>query len=386
MSARRFSTPQFTIVIDGERLERLTGLRSDEGIVSLFLRFEPRLIYERAIALTTFKSAWKRFEDREPSDKWKEAARRERGRIEAFLNDWAPISRGIAVFACEPAGLWETIPLAAPLTTRLSVDSTTWTRPLALLLDESPRLVVCVVQRDKATLYVSQQRETELAASLESDVPGRHRQGGWSQARFQRHREFHAGQHLEEVVGALVELHQKEPFERLILGGTSEITSEIERRLPNSLRSRLIDTLPVDVKHDSREEILERAQASNENAERREEQALVQSIVDQAAAAGRGALGLEATLLALMEGRIEKLVLTEEFAHTGWECGRCQYVSATAPDRCPLCGAEGQSAPNLADVAVERVIQGGAAVNFIFEGAAHELLSSKGEIGALLRF
>ncbi|HJS75548.1 MAG TPA: Vms1/Ankzf1 family peptidyl-tRNA hydrolase, partial [Vicinamibacteria bacterium] len=233
------------------------------------------MLYERDIALTTFKSAWKRFERRESSERWKEAGRRERGRIESFLSEWSPVTRGIAIFACEPAGVWEAIPLAVPLTTHLSVDSGTWTRPLAMLLDESPRLVACVVQRDKATLYLSQQREAELKAKVESDVPGRHDQGGWSQARFARHREFLVGQHLDGVVDALVELDERAPFDRLILGGTSEITSEIERRLPTPLRSRLIDRIPVDVKHESPEDILEKARASNENAERREEKSLV---------------------------------------------------------------------------------------------------------------
>jgi peptide chain release factor subunit 1 len=373
-------------VIDREKLERLANLRSDDGIVSLYLRFEPRLLYERGIALTAFKSAWKRFELRESSEQWKEAARRERGRLEGFLSEWSPITRGIATFACEPAGLWEAIPLAAPLTTRLSVDSTTWTRPLAMLLDESPRFAACVVQRDKAALYVSQQRESELAAKVESEVPGRHHQGGWSQARFERHREFHVDQHLDGVIDALVELYERAPFDRLILGGTVEITNEIERRLPAELRSRLIDRIPVDVKHESREDILEKALASNESAERREEQSLVETIVEEAGAGGRGALGLEATLGALLEGRVDKMVLIADFERTGWECGRCPYVSVTELDRCPLCASEGHPVPNVADVAVERVILGSGGVNFIFEGPAHEILSAKGGVGALLRF
>jgi peptide chain release factor subunit 1 len=373
-------------VIDSEKLEWLANLRSDDGIVSLYLRFDPRLLYERGIALTAFKSAWRRFALRESSERWKEAALRERPRIETFLNDWSPVTRGIATFACEPAGLWGAIPLAVPLTTRRSVDSVTWTRPLAMLLDESPRLVACVVQRDKAALYVSQQREAELAGKVESDVPGRHHQGGWSQARFERHREFHVDQHLDDVVEALVELHERTPFDRLTLGGTMEITSEIERRLPTSLRSRLIDKIPVDVKHESMDDILEKALASNESAERREEQSLVETIVEEAGAGGRGALGLESTLEALLEGRIDKVVLIADLEIVGWECGRCPYLSVMELDRCLLCGSEGHSLPNVVDAAVERVIIGSGKVDFIFDGAAHEMLSANGGIGALLRY
>jgi peptide subunit release factor 1 (eRF1) len=148
----------------------------------------------------------------------------------------------------------------------------------------------------------------------------------------------------------------------------------------------VIDKIPVDVKHESPEDILEKARASNENAERREEKSLVETIVEEAGAGGRGALGLEATLGALLEGRIQKMVLLEGFEHAGWECGRCAYLSVRELDRCLLCGGDGHPLANVADVAVERVILGSGGVDFIFEGPAHEILSAKGGVGALLRF
>lgn len=375
------------MVIDRERLEELARLTSDEGIVSLYLRFEPRLMYERGLATKRFKSAWKRFERREPSDSWKRAARRERDRIETFLNDWAPPEgRGLAIFACEPEGLWEVLPIDAPLPTWLAVATTTQTRPLTQLLDEFPRLLVCVVQRDRATLYVSEQREARRVSSLESDVPGRHSRGGWSQARFARHREFHIEKHLVEVVRELEEIHEKQPFDRLILGGTAEIAAETERLLPEPLRSLLIGSVPVDVKHESEDEILEKARAASRQAERKEEEELVRLISDRAASGGRGVTGLPATLRALSEGRIQQMILAEDFVRDGWECAQCGYAAPSEFGSCPLCGGPAQLTPNVVDGAVERAFLNGAKINYVFEGAAREHLSEIGNVGALLRF
>lgn len=373
-------------MIDEKQLERLARLESDAGIVSAYLRLDPRLMYDRGLAVTKLKSAFERFERRESSKEKKEAARRERRRIESFLNDWTPSGRAIAFFACEPADIWEVIPLSVSLPTLMTVDNTTNTRPLALLLDEFPRILVCVVQRDKATLYVSEQREGTVADSLASEVPGRHSAGGWSQARFGRHTEFHVEKHLQEVVSALEEIDKKEPFDRLILGGTTETTSETERLLPDSIRSRLVASVPVDVKHESEDEILERAREASGKAERKEEEELVGTISERTNAGGRGVLGLDETLRALVDGRIEKMVLIEDLEAPGWECTGCDYVALTELDQCPVCGSEVEAVANIVDVAVERAFLNGAKVDFIFDGPAKNQLEKQGNIGALLRY
>lgn len=373
-------------MIDEKKLEKLARLQSDAGIVSLYLRFEPRLMYDRGLAVTKLKSAFERFDRRERSEEKKRAAGRERRRIESFLNDWTPSGRALAVFACEPADIWEVIPLSVSLPTLVTVDTTTNTRPLALLLDEFPRILVCVVQRDKATLYVSEQREGALADSVTSDVPGRHSTGGWSQARFGRHTEFHVEKHLQEVVSALEEIDKKESFDRLILGGTVETTSETERLLPESIRDRLVASVPVDVKHESEDEILERAREASERAERKEEEELVRTISERTNSGGRGVLGLDETLRALVDGRIEKMVLVEDLEAPGWECPECDYVALTKLDRCPVCGSAVEEVPNIVDVAVERAFLNGAKVDFVFDGPAKDRLSAQGNVGALLRY
>lgn len=373
-------------MIDEARIEQLARLQSDDGILSLYLRFEPRLMYDRGLALTKFKSAYQRFVRREASEKKKAAARRERDRIEEFLADWRPEGRGLVIFACEPAGIWEVISLAVSPPPVLSVNTTTLTRPLTMVLDEFPRLLVCVVQRDKATFYVSEQREAKMAASVVSEVPGKHSTGGWSQARFQRHTEVHVDKHLQEAVAAIEKIHKDQPLDRLILGGTTEMTSETERLLPENLRSRLVESVTINTKQDSEDDILAKAQAANEKAERKEEEELVRTVVDRAESGGRGAIGLDETLHALVDGRIEKLLLTEDLVKPGWQCTECDYVTETETDRCIVCGSEVESTSNIVDVAVEHAFLNGAGVEFVFEGPAQEVLSARGGIGALLRY
>ena len=128
-------------VISHNELERLASLRSDHGIVSAYVKVNPSLMRDRTHPLTGFKGSYKRFARRTRSERWLAVAARERTTIIRFLENWQPRGRGLAIFACEPAGLWEVVSLNVPVASLLHVDVTTHTGVLTQILDEYPRFV-----------------------------------------------------------------------------------------------------------------------------------------------------------------------------------------------------------------------------------------------------
>ena len=58
-------------------IERLAKLKSEHGILSAYVRMDPRLRYLRQQAATQFKGALKEAERRLQESRWKEALKRE---------------------------------------------------------------------------------------------------------------------------------------------------------------------------------------------------------------------------------------------------------------------------------------------------------------------
>jgi peptide subunit release factor 1 (eRF1) len=370
-------------MIQNEQLAELAAVESDEGVVSVYVGVEPRLLYDRGIAMKKLKSAVDRFERSETNERWRRAFERERERIFRYVESWTP-SRGLAIFACEPKSLFAAIPLAVYVPTMVQVDRTTRTGILASIIDEFPRTIIAVVQKDKAAIYVLEQGGRSEPSTIESTIEGRHSQPGWSQSRVQRHKEFHVSQHLKEVVEELQRLQEGAPFDALILGGTAETTAALEKLLPAELLSKLVGTFAVDVKHMTDDEIQEEALRIRERAEREEENRLVQAILDSAAAEDRGVVGLEPTLAAAVDGRVRELAVVEDAATEGAECRACGYLSPSAPGACPRCGGRMEET-NVLERAVERVYLTGGKVNFVFGEAREKLIEREG-MGALLRY
>src|SRR2546426_686041 len=107
--------------------------------------------------------------------------------------------------------------------------------PSRHLMDEYERYAVALVDKEKARLFTIFMGEIEESDAFKDFVPGKHHQGGPSQARYQRHHEAYVHWHLKRVARHLAQILGRRPFDRLILAGPEEATSGLKHLLPHAL-------------------------------------------------------------------------------------------------------------------------------------------------------
>jgi peptide chain release factor subunit 1 len=371
-------------MISRQDLERLAKLKSEHGILTAYVRLDPQLRFVRRQAASQFKGALKAAQGRIQANRWQETLDRESSHILNFLSDSEPAGRGLVIFSCRPDSLWEVLPLEFSVPNLVDIDTTTKTGILAQALEEVPRFIVAVLQRDRTRIYIAEQGTAQPLAQFATEVPGQHKQGGRSQMRFQRHVDFHVTEHLKKVADELESLAEASPFE-LVLGGTDEIVSETLAILPESLRRRVIGKFPVDYKHDTEQQILEHAELVCQNREQFAEANLLDQVVEAAKSGRRGVLGVEPTLSALVEEKVRMLLIANGVAINGSVCTRCDYLSEKTFNICPLCGADAEQR-DVTDRAVEKAILTGAETEVVSSSEARDRLLSEGGVGALLRY
>jgi peptide chain release factor subunit 1 len=372
-------------MITKEDLARLASLHSDEGIVTVYIKVDPRLAYDRGQPSMKFKGAYSRAR-RAADQRTIAALEREHDRILQFLDGWEQRGRGLAMFACAPEKIWEVHELGVGVPSYVVCAPEAETRYLARALDEAPRMAVLMLDGGEARLYIGEQGEFRKLAEHREELPSRHAQGGWSQARFQRHVDFHHSRVLRETADELGRMFYEKGFDRLALVGVDGATKEFAGMLAEPLRQRIIGQFGADFKTETDESILERAGALADEEERSAELALVEQIVNYAGAGGKGTLGLEATLLALIEGKADTIVIVDGLTSQGSLCHNCDYFAAAPFKRCPACDSEDcEALPDVVDHAIDFALLKDTHVNIVF-GPASELLTSRGGIGALLRF
>jgi peptide chain release factor subunit 1 len=285
-------------------------------------------------------------------------------------------TRGVAMFSCARAGLWEVVTVARPFPDRAAVAEAPYLLPLEALVEIYESFCTVLVDRSRARIFLAELGTIEERSDIFDEVPRRHDQGGWAQARLQRHADTLAGRHLRHVADVLFAFHRQRGFDHLILAGPDEAVHDLERLLHDYLRQRVVarETLAVTA---SADDVLQRSLAVEERRETERERAVVERLLADAAA-GRGAVvGLAATLEALAEGRVRTLVVPLARTVAGVRCSRCGRLDAVR-SRCATCGGRVLDVPDVLEAASTQALRTGSTVEALSNGTD--------AVGALLRY
>jgi peptide subunit release factor 1 (eRF1) len=182
------------------------------------------------------------------------------------------------------------------------------------------------------------------------------------------------------------ERFKRAPFDNLLLGGPGETLTDFESKLHPYLRERLVGRIEIDVENSSPDAVGQAARTKIEEQTRKSAREALDRLQEAVSRGGRGAAGLDATLEALNERRVDTLLLVEGFTASGCTCPQCGCVYSLNGGSCPADGTTLDCRGDVIENAVQLAIQQSARVLFIRESDLESELRSHGSIGAVLRF
>lgn len=292
--------------------------------------------------------------------------------------------QGLVVYTCKEHGLWRAFRLPVAVRDRLIVGDRPYIRPLVTLADEYERYAVLLVDKKIARLFIVYMGEIEEYTEVLDQVIPRPRAGGWSAEKHQRHHDLHVLQHVKNAVDVLERFYPAEESDWLVIGGTEEPVAELRSQLPKTLQGRIAGELSISLSA-STDEVLARLLEMEQEVERQVEAERVEQLITTALKGGPAVLGLEDTLMAIVESRVMMLIVEANFREPGLECQDCHYLTTVENPSCPLCGAAMIPQVDIVECAVERVLDQQAQIEVLC-GEARAHLAEHGHVGALLRY
>ena len=356
-------------------------------VISVYLNTQWRDPQQRARTITFFARHLHQAQALEPET---EAARQSLARDLERLTHWGQqylqspgesSMPGVALFACAGADLWVEFPSPLPFDDEWTVADRPMLRQLARLDEDYTNALLVLVDSRAARIYEVVLGGFLAETDFASEVPGRHKQGGWAQARYQRHVQEHIDRHYKEVAAYIASYMAAHPHTQLILSGHDDIVAGFRHWLAPSVQAQVLETVALDM-HDDRHRLLEVAQDVLQRHEREEELATVQLLVNRAGHGGLAVLGLQATVEAVNTARVHKLVMQKDVHHPGWRCRTCGVLAAETHLACVQCGGE-VTTVELGEAMVQAVLQADGLVELI---APDPRLAAYEGVGALLRY
>ncbi len=304
-------------------------------------------------------------------------------RIERLVTEEMVISSGgLAVFACSAADLWKVYHLPDKAGALLAVNHATRMRPMIELLNRYKRYCTVLVGKGRARIFLLNPADVEERSDIFGAVPGRHDQGGWAQARYQRHHDDRVMHHLKDTADQTFALLQQEDFRRLFVAGTEELVSEFVEYLHPYLKEKLAGTFPMEMVSSPKEVQGQTLDVAGQLRETYDSEA-IENLRGEVHTGNLGAAGLEDTLHALQKRQVLMLLVGDDFSVPGQRCTGCGSLCVVEP--CPFCASTTELLEDIVEDAVSQAFLQNCEIRFV-RGHNKEKLAELGSIGALLRF
>ena len=314
-------------------------------------------------------------------------------RIARFLEtELQPSANSVAIFACSAGELFETVQSAGVIAQHgLHISDRPHLYPLARLESQSPRYAALVTDTNTAHILVFSAGELVRDREVKGIKTRWTSQGGWSQARYQRHLENFHLQHVKEVVGALDRVVRGEGISHILISCDEVTLPLLREQLPKHLSDKVVDHIRVE-SHAAAGDVLKASLDAMNRMNADTDREKVNAAIGAYRAGGLGVVGAEDTLAALIKGQVDELLIAADMqrmqaAPIGTTVGSANDAAIAEPVLASISAGEPADAEpeivRLADELVARAKQTGARLTFIEDP---ELLSHYGGVAALLRF
>ena len=306
-------------------------------------------------------------------------------RVQAWLDtEFDESNRGVVIYAEVDGDWWEVLQFPVPVQNRMVVADQPVIGPLAQVLRSYEHYGVILLDREHVrilSVYLGTLLDELEFRGDPLPTPHHVQAGGYSHTRFQRRKLEETRHFFKDFAGEVERFVSRYGPRHLVLLGTQENVAQFREFLPQAVGDMILYTgqAPVD---GPAPEILARLEPHLREEQQRENQEILEQVRDRAAHDYLATAGVQGTLTALQEGKVDTLVLARDGQLQGVRCSQCGFVFVREVNRCPYDGSEQMEPVDVMEEMVRLAQQQGADIQFADANAIADLRGA----AALLRF
>ena len=356
--------------IDVKELAEIYDPNSNDTFISLYINnFDERFIKKRSNACSSILKKdthlYNNFE-----------------KTMEMISDYINKNRrkGTIIFASYTNNFFRVYKPSLPIENLFVVDSSPYIRPIVELMDRYERYGLILINSHKAKIYIIYAGNVEYEKNISKTIMSKHKKGGWSQARFQRIRKGAINQFIKEAVDDVEKFFSEEKINHIVIAGPGEAKMWFKEKLPRYIQDKIIDIIDENF-YEMESKIIFDTEDIVEKNEEKEKEEMIETLETEVLRNGLAVYGVEETMEAVRNGKVNLLFITRGMKIAGWKCERCKVMGIGMKKQCPYC----EHRTTNIDL-IEEIIELAESSDARTEFFDNKLLEDIGGIAALLRY
>ena len=295
---------------------------------------------------------------------------------------------GLALFCCGEQDYLQAFPTAVSFRNRLRVGPKPYIKPLAHFLDFYAYYGVILIDSIGARFFAYHLGQLQVTEGFMGEEMQKVKKGSGSSAHGMRggtgggrHEEEVVNRNLRDAASAAVNFFANKSIRRLFIGGTAQTVAHFQELLPKQMQSCLAGTFSMDMnagEHEVREQTLRLLGDANA----RQEEKMVSQLMAAQASGNQGVVGLDETLQAINDRRVQTLIISDGFRAPGYFNESSGFVVANLA-KSPISPEELTPVDDVVDIALNFTMNQGGHAEVVNKNS---MLEENGRIGAILRY
>ncbi len=271
--------------------------------------------------------------------------------------------------------------LGARVPTKLVLDASPYVLPLAKFNDDYESFILVLIDGQRSEIHVIENAEAEQVGEDSHTSIGRHKKGGWSQARYSRIREGVVQRFYDRTSEQVDNVIKENGNLRIIIAGPGNAKQQFQERLSAHAKELVVSLEDIDMDSVPPNQIFRKFVETAKQDEAEKEIEYIEKFQSKIMTGSSASTGIYEVLEAAATGRLETLLVLEDHSIAGKKCEPCNEYMKGPTIPCPQCGSDGNEV-DLVNEAVEAAIRISAHVEF----TDNEYLEEIGGVAALLRW
>lgn len=278
----------------------------------------------------------------------------------------ADTASAVALFASHADGIFEYLPLTETVEDVAVIGPRPYLRPLRAQ-PRPMRVGILVAGSSRARTYLSSGGVlNELGEELTTD-PGKDNFGGFGGREEHRNRaraDDLSTKLWRQAGRRLLEAHQDQPLELVVIGGHDEAFDLIADQLHAYLQQLAQGRIPLDPRSLSRAELKSMVAGVIAAQRSQSEELLLERLLGEVDGGGAAVAGLAAVLTACNAHAIDHMVVAGPYAKEGVLCDACGWLGRSGSE-CPVCGTALFGTGDVIAAAMDATVEAGGRVSIV---------------------